>query len=415
MESRAIRTLLGIGLLLLSIVLAARGAALVAAAPLPVIATPTSAHVALEMSYKVSDAATGENFEATIRGEGDYDNAKPAAQVTYQMQLPPDLAGSELPDGEVTIAMVAIGDRLYILDPTTQEWTWSEMPAELMTQQFAPDFSTLHADLGDSDIEFNPVGAEEVNGVPTTRWHMEFDFAKLFSDPDLMPEASEPIPPMIITYDLWIGDADSYVHRVATGMNFSMPEEDGQGGSFAMTMVMTYSNFDQPVEIVAPADAAPTTDDETPDFAAGLVPSLSTMPFGGAALSLPGGGSTASLPADPSASPAPRTNRGGIVVATAEPTAAPRPSPTPTVAATATATALPPTPPPTATPAVVANASIPPTVAVQPQTAAAPAAQEPAAAPTARSNSFPLLLGVAGLAALLVLSGGLIVAGKRMK
>src|SRR4051794_8294657 len=73
MKGRAIRILVGIGLLFLSIALAARGAALVAAEPLPTIATPTSAHVTLVMTESMSDATTGESFELTVSGQGDFD------------------------------------------------------------------------------------------------------------------------------------------------------------------------------------------------------------------------------------------------------------------------------------------------------------------------------------------------------
>lgn len=419
MNGRALRTLLAIGLLILSIVLAARGAALVAAAPLPTIATPTSAHITLEMVERASDPTTGETQEVTLCGEGDFDNARPAMQISYEMRLPADLAGTGQLAGDVSFRVVAVDDRLYVLDPTTRRWMWSALPTATATEGLVPDFSDLGTDFGGADFAFAPVGAETIDGAATTRWHMEFDFAKLFADPDRVPVPSaSPLPPMLITYDLWIGNADTYVHRMAVGMNFSLPEEAGQGGGFSMSMAMTYSNFDQPVTIVAPADAAPMGEGTTAgdNFASGLLPGLSSLPLGGASFVLAGGGTATGLPSAPAASPTPRPNRGVGVGATAQPTATAKLASTPTPAATATraATATATPPKPTATVAIAANASIPPTAAAPPPVAAAPAAQQPQAAPAGRSP-LPLILGSAVLAALLALSGGLIVAGRRMR
>jgi hypothetical protein len=416
MNGRTIRTLLGIGFLLLSVALAARSAAPAAAAPLPKIATPSSAHIALELEMSFSDAASGESQKITARGEGDFDTKREAMQLSYEMQLPPDFPGADPQAESMAVAMVVVGDRLYMRDPTTQQWMWSDLPeGGYAALQLAPDFSAWNTELAGSDTEFNPVGPEDVNGAATTHWRLELDFAKLFGDPDLAPEGGDAtIPPMIMTYDLWIGDADRYVHRMAMGMDFSIPEEEEGGGSFSMAMVMTYSKFDQPVEIVAPAGATPMGESATPELSTGLFPSFSGLPFGGAALGMPNGGISTNAPV---ASPTPRQNRGGIVVATAEPTATPRPSPTPTRATTATPTALPPTPTtpqPTATAAIVAAAALPPTAVAQSQPVAVPAGEQPRVAPTTQSSSLPLILGAVALAALLALSGGLIVAGRRM-
>ncbi|MFN8512117.1 MAG: hypothetical protein U0232_23520 [Thermomicrobiales bacterium] len=418
MNGRALRTLVAIGLLILSIVLAARGAALVSAAPLPKIATPTTAHVSLELSERIANTTSGESFEVTASGQGDIDNARQAMQFSYEVKIP-DLGGTTGAQPEsLKIAVVAVDDRLYMLDPTTQRWTWTALPAGYATQELAPDFGDF-ADLGD-DFAFTQVGHETVNGAATTHWHMEFDFAKLFSDPDLAPDpASSALPPMIIAYDLWIGDADSYLHRVSVKMSFSAPDDadEGLGGSFSMLMTMTYSDFDQPVKIVAPANATPQTEGDTPELANGIFSSLLSLPLGGSSFGLPAdSGTTTGVPSAPAASPTPRPNRGGIVIATSEPTATAKPTFTPTPAATATkvATATPTALPPTATLAIAANASLPPTAVAPPPVAAAPAAQQSQVAPASRSP-LPLILGSVALAALLALSGGLIVAGRRMK
>jgi hypothetical protein len=423
MKGRAIRTLVGIGLLILSIVLAARGAALVAAAPLPTTATPTTAHLSMAMTMGGTDTATGETYEVSARGEGDLDNARQAAQFSYEMTLPAELVGTDPLPSAITIAMVMVDGRLYTRDPDTQQWMWMALPDGYATQQLAPDFNDFGAAFGGTAPEFLLVGPADVNGAATTHWHAEYDLAEMFDDPAFAPESGAgPLPSMLMTIDIWIGDADSYVHRAKMGMHFSIPEEDGIGGDFSMTMMQTYSNFDQPVEIVAPADAVQMADGDTSGMATSFFPPFGGLPLDNSTFGMPGGGGTiagsfpgaggagGASPAVPVASPTPRRNNGGIVIATAEPTASAKPSPTATIAPTQTPTAL----PPTATAAIVANASVPPTVAVQPQTAAAPAAQESPAAPTARSNSLPLILGAAGLALLIVLSGGLIVAGRQM-
>lgn len=429
MNGRTVRTVVGIGLLILSLVLAARGAGSVGAAPLPPIAHPTTAHLVLELAMTGADFTSGESYEVTARGEGDLDNARQAMQFSYEMQLPPDLADTDPLFGSTQVAIVLVDGRFYALDPATQQWQWLEMPADLPGQQFTPDYAEWSTQYGGNSLEFTNLGSADVNGAATTHWHAEYDLASMFSgllgvDPAAEPEPSaEPLPTMLVTMDLWIGDADNYVHRASSGMSFTLSDESGLGGSFSYVMTMTYSNFDQPVEIVAPAGAVPIADGDTADVAMGTLSSLFGTPFDSSLFGVPGGTTAGDEPGAsdtgtaapwaPVASPTPRRNNGGIVIATAEPTATAKPSPTPTVAPTATPTAPPPTA--TATAAIVANAAIPPTVAAQAQTAAVPTVQDSASTPAARSSTIPLIVGGAALVLLIALSGGLIVAGRRMQ
>lgn len=422
MGRRLTGALLGIALLLLALALAARGAAPVAAAPLPKLAEPKSAHLVLEMTMGGADTTTGETFAMAIHGEGDIDATRRAMRFSYTLQLHTESGGSTPSTEPLTAEVILVDGRMYARDPVTQRWTWLAMPFESASGSlFSTDFSAL----GGTPPDFVRVGPEQLQGAATTRWHATYDLAELLSDLATEPSAA-PLPEMRLEIDYWIGDADRYLHRVAMAMAFAATDADGLGGSFSLTMALSYSNFDRPVQIVAPAGATPAASGDGAGLANGGFLSSSTLPLIGSTSALPGiggsiagtfpgsGGATVGRPGGATPSPAAGRGNGGARIGTAEPTATAQAAPTPTRAVSPTtvpATAAPPTIAPTA--AIVANAAIPPTVAPQAQTAAAPTAQESPRVAATSSDTLPLVLGMAGIVLLLGLSGGLIVAGRR--
>ncbi len=415
-------TILGIALLLLAIVLAARGAAPVAAAPLPTTATPKSAHVTLAMSMTGGTTA-GDSFNLSAQGEGDLDTARQAARFSYTLQLPADLSAIAPTDGSLTAELILVDGRIYTHDPTTKQWTWLALPSGSASGSFfAPD----PAALGSTPPDFVRVGPEQLHGAATTHWHASYDLADLLpveAASSAQPSAA-PLPDMTLEIDYWIGDADSYVHRITMALAFAATDPDDLGGTFGLTLSLTYSNFDQPVQIVAPAGATPASTDDGTGPATGSLLVPQDLPFDTSTFALPSiggtiagafpnaGGALSGQPGAANPSPAAGQGNGGIRLVTPTPTATVRPIPTATRAPSPTA--IPPTVArPTATVAIAANAALPPTVAPQAQLATAPTAQEPPPAPAPRSNPLPLILGAAGIIALLGLSGGLILFGRR--
>ena len=411
MRRPTIGILAGIGLLVLAIILAARGAAPVAAQPLPPIATPQSAHLVLSATLSGSDGATGETFEITMRGEGDVDAARRTSRFTYDLVLPAELADPATPMPErLTVEMVVADGRLYTRDSDKGRWTWVALPAGDDAFQLMPDASDWAADWGGDAPTFARVGPATLNGAATTHWHATYDLGDLLLA-DLIPATptAAPAPTMTVTVDLWIGDDDAYLHRMTTELRFAGIGEDGQDGSFAMAMVAEYSAFDQPVAIVVPEGAVPAIEGAAGEPATSFFPSLSALPLDGSTFALPGSGNTIAgvfpggtgttvvRPGSAAATATSGSGRPSIRIGPTEPPAASRPSAAPR----ATATSAPPTatrPHPTATVAVAANAALPPTVAAQPQATT----QAPRTA-AASSNNRLFIFGAAGL---IVLCGG---------
>ncbi len=440
MRSRSLHAFLGSALVLFAIALAARGAAPVAATPLPALATPRSAHLALDLTIG-GGATTGESFTISARGEGDIDTARRAMQFTYTLRLPTELGGTAPASAPLTAELIMVDGRIYLRDPATKQWTWLAAPDGSANEAlFAPNF----ADFGGTPPDFARVGPELLNGAATTRWHASYDLA------DLLPAepSTTTLPEMTLEIDYWIGDADRYVRRVALGMAFAVPATDESGGNFSLTMALTYSNFDQPVQIVAPAGATPAAAGNGAGLTdAGLLVA-SALPFDTSTFPLPGvgggiagifpglGGATGGagnatigsggtpIGRSGGANPTPTARRstgsiGGARIGATDPTATAQAAPAPTRAVSPTALAPTATRPATAPPAsvptaaIVVNAALPPTVAPPAQGLAPTTAQEPPRAPAARGSTLPLALGAAGLILLLGLSGGLIVAGRR--
>jgi hypothetical protein len=205
---------------------------------------------------------------------------------------------------------------------------------------------------------------------------------------------------MRATYDLWIGDADSYIHRVAYALELSADEPAGQASTFAVTSTTTYSKFDLPVTITAPDGATPapasTTGPGMAGVLGGILPADVASSLGSLGLTLPGANNSGAAP-----SPAPPVVR----AAPAEPTTVPR------LAATPTPTKVPTAVPPTATVAAAAKAAN--NAAPAQPTPAAIGAIQPAPQLGGQAPAGPPPLVVVGIGLLLVLAVSLVVWGRR--
>jgi hypothetical protein len=404
MRRRFLTVVLGAGLLLLAVALAARGASPVGAEPLPRHGTPKTAHVQIEGAFKADNPAEHDRVELTLTGQGDYDAPRKAMQFAAQMKMT-GLAAGQPQSEQVPVEVVAVDGRVYLRDPKTQRWIWEAAPAGAATGfPLAPD--DLH--LFESDgLSFVRVGPEEIAGAATTHWHADLDLASLLGDDGSGGSSAASLPLTLrATYDLWIGDADSYIHRVAYALDFSAAGPDGQASTFAATATATYSNFDLPVTIAAPDGAVPAPTSPTGQGAAGalggilpadVASSLGSLPLGALGLELPGTNGSGA------AAPSPRPV---VRVGPAEPTTG-RP-PTATPAPTKVPTAIPPTPT-VAAAARAANNAAP----IQPTPGAIGAIQ---AAPTPNGQAQagpPLPLAIAGIGLLLALAVSLVVWGRR--
>ncbi len=415
---QVLHLLLGVALLLLAVALAARGASPVGAATLPPIATPKTAHVQLDGALKMVAPALGGTQGFVITGQGDYDLLRRA--VRFEAEVRDTAAITAGGPTRASLAAVVVDGRLYWRGPDDAGWTWIELPVD-----GDMGFGLLPPDGGFPAIpglDFVLVGPAIIAGAATTHWRADFDLEAFFGAAGLAtPVASDPAmpptPQMTMSVDLWLSNADAYIHRLSWAM--ALGSSDGLAEAVAITaeFTVTFSNFDQPVVIIAPPGALPadvpsgTSLSGTVSKAVGF--DLATLPLESFGLDVSDVGSfrTGGVKVDGLggvAMPSPAPGRARARIVAIEPTSA---------AKIATATATPPrTPtaaPPTASPILVAKA-VSTSVVAQPLLPEGGALQAtPEAAVQARNSPLPLLATV-GLGGLLLAAVGMVVLGRRM-
>lgn len=117
--------------------------------------------------------------------------------------------------------------------------------------------------------EVTEVGTEEIDGVSTTHYSVDVDFAALAESVGEAEAAElEGLAPGAVTMDVWIGD-DGLVRRMEMVMDVAaLGAGFGGGGSGQMLLVMEMSDFDQPIDVTVP-DPSQVTDAE--DLGMGLL------------------------------------------------------------------------------------------------------------------------------------------------
>jgi hypothetical protein len=401
--------ILGVLLLLLSLVLAARGAEPVGATGAPHFTVPQTAHLQFDGAMRVSDRDSASAMAITASGQGDYDQARQAAQLQAEIVSQGTEAG--VPQTErVAVAVVMVDGKLYWRDPLLGTWTWTAATAAQSGQTpLSPDTLGL---TGFDGLNFVALRKEALNGAITTHWHADLDLAALLTaEGGAVPsDPAMPLPQLTAAVDLWIGDADGYLHRMDFAM--AMTVADGAGPALALeaTYALTLSNFDQPTTIVAPDGATPASTDPTsaaPASAlAGVLPagvgsSLSALPLGAGGSAFPGlgglgGANVTGIGGQPAPSSRPAAGANAV-----KPTATSVPRPSPKASA------------PTATVALAANVA---TGNGNAPGSAAPVAGALEAAPTvlAANDGNRTFLFTVGIGVLLVAALGLLTFGWRM-
>lgn len=397
--------ILGVLLLLLSLVLAARSAGPVGAAGLPQFVMPQTAHLQFDAAMHLNDRDSASVLTMTAAGQGDYDGVRQASQLQAAI-VSQGTEGGVPQTEQVSVAVVMLDGRLYWRDPVLGTWTWTaNTAAQDGLTPFSPDTLGL---TGFDGLKFVALRKETLGGALTTHWHADLDLAAILatqggaapSDPAL------PLPKLTAAVDLWIGDADSYLHRMDFAI--AMTVADGGGPALALdaTYALTFSNFDQLVTIVAPDGALPASTDPTSaapnSTLAGILPagvgaSLSALPLGTGGATLAGlGGNVAGLGGQPAASARPVTGANMV-----KPSLTPSPKPSPRASV------------PTATVALAANVV---TGGGVTSASAAPIVGALEATPTvpAANGGNRIFVMAGGIAALLAGALGLMTFGWRM-
>ena len=153
--------------------------------------------------------------------------------------------------GTGEISVIGIGGQTFIRLPQSNEF-FGPMP-----EQPFSDFTAFFAALWSGVSDLTYVGDETVENIATH--HLQGtvgpEVRRL-----LEPEASG-----TGTADLWVGAKDSLVHRLRLA-------------GWDETNTMTFSRFDEPVEIAAPANPRPLEELRQPDLAEQFGAHLTSLP-----------------------------------------------------------------------------------------------------------------------------------------
>jgi hypothetical protein len=244
----------GIIVLLVVLVLAGlRGEAPRASADeAPALTAFKTAHVS------ISGTITAQGQQLPVQGEGDIDAATDASHLTI------GLLGA-------TFETIVTGGRTYVHSPTTNRWEYSEgnQAGGFNFARLAPyDPATIRA----AGRNFTRVGPEEVAGAPTTHWRADVDYARLLGIGG-GSQGGFGLATNAATMELWIGATDTYLHKLSVDAQGRTSDPTGTPNVFQQALTLTFSNFDAPVNIVAPAGAVP----------AGTPAALASPPAGGGA------------------------------------------------------------------------------------------------------------------------------------
>ena len=201
------------------------------------------------------------------------------------------------PEGEtsgpekITASLIVLDDKIYFKVgglglEDDEEWYVTDVEAATGMPGSIADITNALESLEpfiEAASTSKEVGKEILAGAPTTKYQIDVDLTKLATTAGVPPEGIEGSTLSVL---LWIGDEDSYVHQ----FTLMLDAKSGSGDidfSLAVDLTVTFSDFDTPIEITAPADATPLDRDAS-------APVLDALPLstGGPLLGVGGMGTT---------------------------------------------------------------------------------------------------------------------------
>jgi hypothetical protein len=190
----------------------------------------------------ISGTIAAQGQQLPVQGEGEIDAAATSSHLTI------GLLGA-------TFETVETGGRTYVHSPTTNRWEYTEgdQAGGFNFARLAPyDPATIRA----AGRNFTRVGPEGVAGAPTTHWHADVDYARLLGLSG-GGQGGFGLATNTATMELWIGDNDHYLHQLSVNAQGRTTDPTGTPNAFQQALTLTFSNFDAPVNITAPAGAVP--------------------------------------------------------------------------------------------------------------------------------------------------------------
>ncbi len=226
---------------------------------LPMTKEPSSAK--FDISGNITSKGIGEDVTIQISGSGQM--AKDKLQLDMTLSAP-DLPATPGSPNSFTISTITLDQKLYfkmtgLSTEGDDKWyvsNLSDTGSTGLMPGMGMGMTGLDPELADA-LTVTDMGKEAINGAPTTKYKVDFDLDKLntlsgsTTNPSTLDNAS------IVMY-MWVGDSDMYLHQMRLEMDIEIAEPSGGPSSqLLIDLTMTFKEFDQPVNIVAPANAEP--------------------------------------------------------------------------------------------------------------------------------------------------------------
>jgi hypothetical protein len=222
--------------------------------------TANAGSVQVGMSGKISAAGQ----EVPLKGEGVFDLKRKLGQITMTTNVPGqgDVRVEEIIDGLVIYMRT---DALAQALPSGKKWLKIDLVEA--GRQSGVDIGALQQLGGSGDPtqflsylakagDVRKVGAEDINGTPTTRYHATIDFAKLAKSAGGAAGSVRQLQKLTgqksLPTDIWI-DGSQRVRRQTVAISTQRPVP------IDFDLTIDYERFGVPVDVHAPA-ASETAD-----------------------------------------------------------------------------------------------------------------------------------------------------------
>jgi len=199
----------------------------------PAITPFATAHV------RIAGTVSAQGQELPVQGDGDIDATRNASHPTV------GLLGA-------AFETIVVDGRTYTRNQATGRWEYTEGAGAggFNAARLAPyDPATIRV----AGRNFTRSGAETIAGTATTHWRADVDLVRLIG---ALPGAgSGGLDGSNAKMDLWIGDADGRLRQLVVDAQGATPTASATPGPFRINLTLSFSNFDEPVPIIAPLGA----------------------------------------------------------------------------------------------------------------------------------------------------------------
>ena len=223
---------------------------------LPITKEPSSAK--FDINGTITSTGMGEDVTIQISGSGQMTKDKLQMDMTLAI---PDLPAAPGSPNSFTISMIILDEKLYfkmtgLSTGGEEQWYVSDLSDAGLMPGMGTGMTGLDPALAEA-LTVTQMGKEAINGAPTTKYQIDFDLNMLNNLAGGGTEQEALDNATMVMY-MWVGDNDMYLHQMRLEMDVEIAEPSGGPSSqLMMDLTMTFKEFDQPVNIVAPANAEP--------------------------------------------------------------------------------------------------------------------------------------------------------------